>query len=339
MASAAVIALVAGLLVWSSWNQPPAAPTALRARSPIATSVHVTWSASKGGATIDHYLVLRNDRQVGSVPAGQTSYSDNGLSPGTRYRYTVIGESGAQRSAPSVATTVRTIAPAPVGVTETKRTWNTATFAWSPSPKGPAPTGYVIYRGGQVLRILPGTTGKYTITNLKPGTTTPYGVSSEWGTVESAQAGPVQVATLSPPLEGPVQVEVTTVSTPGGGASFKTGDRWSEAWNFTPDCVADKCTFKARMGLDPPDYQPKSFGMTMSRSGGGYAGRTTAQITECGSVQVRNNVILNVTGGQVTNGAWSSWTGTMVITSPYATANSTSYCPSQSWRFSVAGGA
>jgi len=37
-----------------------------------------------------HYLVLRNGRQVGSVPAGVVSWTNHGLAPGATYHYTVV---------------------------------------------------------------------------------------------------------------------------------------------------------------------------------------------------------------------------------------------------------
>ena len=63
-----------------------------------ATSVLVSWIPSQGGYTIDRYLVSRDGRQVGSVPASQTSYTDSGLAPGTAHRYTIVATSGTLRS-------------------------------------------------------------------------------------------------------------------------------------------------------------------------------------------------------------------------------------------------
>lgn len=333
----AALALIASLLVWASWNQSPVAPSAVRVMSPTATSARVTWTASKGGAAIGRYLVLRDGRQVGSVPASRTSYLDHGLRPGTTYRYTVIGESGTQRSAPSARATVRTIAPGPVDMTRTKKTWTTVTFTWSPSPKGPVPSRYVISRDGSVVDVVPGTTDRYTAPGLSAGTTYRYNVAAEWGGIRSVHGGAIQVATLSPPLRGLVQAEMTTVSTPGSGASFKAGDQWGEAWNFSPRCTTDSCTLKASLNFDPPSYRPRPFAMTMTRAGGAYAGSATAQITQCKSVRVQDTITLRITSRQVSNGAWNSWKGTMVIHSPYITVGSSYYCPSQNWRFSVTG--
>src|ERR1700761_4950747 len=64
-----VAALIVGLVVWSPWTPNP--PTGVRASSPTATSVVVSWQASSGSVVgPSNYLVLRNGSQVGSVSAG-----------------------------------------------------------------------------------------------------------------------------------------------------------------------------------------------------------------------------------------------------------------------------
>jgi hypothetical protein len=39
----------------------------------------------------------------------------------------------------------------------------------------------------------------------------------------------------------------------------------------------------------------------------------------------------------VQNGGWNAWSGTMVLSSPYVMASSTTFCPMQAWDFSVTG--
>jgi hypothetical protein len=40
--------------------------------------------------------------------------------------------------------------------------------------------------------------------------------------------------------------------------------------------------------------------------------------------------------GAVTNGAWSTWKGSMTVAEPYTTVGD-EYCPATSWTFSLAG--
>ncbi len=176
LAGVAVLGLIAGLLVWAPWHKAPVAPAAIVGRSPTATSVLVSWSPSRGGAAIDHYLVLRDGTQVGSVPASQTSYLDSGLAPGTAHRYWVIALSGTQRSQPSRALVVRTITPSPVGLAAGQVTWTTEEFTWSPPPNSPAPSGYAVFVNGAQVVTVTGATTSYGVTDLALATPT----STRW---------------------------------------------------------------------------------------------------------------------------------------------------------------
>ena len=339
VAGAVVVVLVAGILIWAPWHQAPVAPTAVHGQSPTATSVLVSWTPSKGGATIDKYLVLRNGAQVGSVTANQTSFLDSGLAPGTAYRYTVIAESGTQRSSPSLRDVVTTIAPSPVGLTAGQETWTTVTFHWSPSPKGPAPDSYVIYSGGSPVTTVPGTAGTYLVTGLSPGTSYQYQVTEKWGNHESVRSQALSLSTLAVPLEGSVPVAFKVVSTPGTGASLKVGEKWNDSWNFSSACSSTACTLTADAEFAPPNLSVQPFTVRLTSSGSGYAGTTKAKITQCQSINVENTVSLRIAPkqGGVSNGGWTSWTGTMVLTSPYVTASGGFYCPAQNWNFDLNG--
>ena len=82
-------ALVAGLLVWQPWSPRPIAPVSLTAESPTGTSVQLSWPAPNGGATPDHYVILRDGAQVAEVPGDETSWTNAGLRPGDKFRYEV----------------------------------------------------------------------------------------------------------------------------------------------------------------------------------------------------------------------------------------------------------
>jgi hypothetical protein len=339
VAGVVVAGLVAGLLVWAPWHQSPVAPTAVFASSRTATSVLVSWSASKGGATPDHYLVLRDGRQVGSVPASRTSYTDHGLAPGSRHRYAIIAEAGGQKSAASVkVAVVRTITPSPVGLSLAKATWTTVTLRWSSSPLGPVPDKYQIYSGANLVGVVSGSVDSYVSTGLTAGSSYKYEVAAVWGHAVSGPSSPFTALTLAPPLDGSTPVTVNTVSTPGDGASLSVGDHWSDTWQFEPDCASTKCTLTADAELAAPGFAAKRFTMTLRGSGRSYGGSATAQISTCGgSVKVTNTVTLSINAkGAVTNGAWDAWTGTMQVSTPYITVGD-EYCPTASWSFAVVG--
>ncbi|HZI05435.1 MAG TPA: carbohydrate binding domain-containing protein, partial [Archangium sp.] len=71
----------------SSDSTAPSVPSGLAAPSKTATSVSLTWTASTDASGIAGYDVYRNGSLVGSP--GSASYTDNGLSAGTTYSYTV----------------------------------------------------------------------------------------------------------------------------------------------------------------------------------------------------------------------------------------------------------
>ena len=333
-----VLGLTAGLLVWAPWHKVPVAPAAVHAQSPTATSVLVSWSASSGGATIDRYLILRDGTQVGSVPASQTSYLDNGLDPGTTHQYKIIAVSGTQQSQPSMSIAVRTITPSPIGLVLGQATWTSVQLHWSPPPNSPAPSGYAILVNGAPGATLPGGTTSYNDTGLQLATTYQYQVVAMWGSQQSSRSRALAVTTLAAPLQGSAPLQVKTLSTPGGGASLSVGETWSDSWTFTPSCTANGCTLKTNGEWAPPNLTTVPFTVNLTSSGAWYVGSTTAYISKCGSVNERNTVTLRITAdnGAVNKGAWSAWHGTWVVSSPYTTVGG-GYCPTQSWTFSLTG--
>ncbi len=332
-----MIVVAIAVLVWAPRHQVPAAPTGVRAQSPTATSVLVSWAPSQAGTT--RYLVQRDGKQVGSVPVGQTSYLDRGLAPGTAHRYTVIATSGRQRSSPSLATTVTTITPSPVSLRIRRQTRTTVAFDWSPAPNAPVPTQYVIYRGGTSIATVPGTVDAYRAAGLTPGTAYQYQVAARWGQRESSPSAALATVTLAPPLQGDVPVQLTTVSTPGSGASLKVGQKWSDTWTFSSACTANRCTLTTDAEFAAPGFTSQPFTMTLKFSNARYTGTAQADITKCGSASVKNTITLNIAArpGAVRHGGWNAWSGTMVLSSPYVRASSSTYCPAQSWSFSITG--
>ena len=67
---------------------PPSVPTGITA-TVSGTQVNLSWSPSTdpGGCGVAGYRVYRDNREIATVPAPTTSYSDAGLTPKTRYRY------------------------------------------------------------------------------------------------------------------------------------------------------------------------------------------------------------------------------------------------------------
>jgi hypothetical protein len=335
----ALVALVAGLLVWQPWNPPPNAPTAIHVVSPTATSVDVSWTASKGGAKPDHYIVFRDGKQAGVVPASQTSWTDNGLTPGSSHEYTVEAQGGGQQSGPSTKAAVTTITPPPVKLAVSQVTYTSEVLTWSPSPQGPQPDQYTIYDGTNSLGTVTGTTDSYALSGLTPGSNHQLTVTAHWGSATSGPAPALTAPALSPPLQGSVPLQFKTVSIPSGSSGITNGEHWSDTWQFSPTCSGSSCTMVDNGEFAPPNLGSKTFTVKLSPSGGGYSGSGTAKVTNCGGTAVTNTITLSLApnSGGVAHGGWNAWHGTMQLSSPYIQVSSTNYCPQQSWQFNLSG--
>jgi hypothetical protein len=209
--SVVVAALIAGVVVWAPWT--PSPPTAVHATSPTATTAVISWTASTGGFGPDHYLVLRDGKQIGLVPASATSYTDHGLVPGKTYHYTVIA-AGLVNSGPSATVTMRAATPSPAGLVTSQVTHTTVTLRWSPPPNAPIPDQYVIYNGANVVTTVPGTTTSYTDKAETAGAQFQYYVVAQWGSASSAPSAFANGQTLAPPLSQLVPVHIEFASVP-----------------------------------------------------------------------------------------------------------------------------
>jgi Fibronectin type III domain len=335
----ALVGLVVGLLVWQPWNPPPNPPTGVSLTSSTATSVLVSWVPAKGGATPASYVIYRDGKQVGTVSASKLSWTDTGLQPGSKHAYRVAAVGDGQQSGQTKAITVTTITPPPVGLATGKATWTSVDVHWAASPDGPEPTQYVVYNGTTQVAAVPGTTDSYELTGLTTGQKYQVSVAARWGSTSSAPSTSIQAGTLDAPLSGSVPLTVKVTSTPGSGASLTVGEHWTDTWQFSANCSSTSCTLSNSAEFDPPDLQVKQFTIKMSPSSGGYSGSTTAEVTKCGSVTVHNTISVSVypNSGAVSNGGWTKWNGTMTLSSPYTTASSSTFCPAQSWHFSLSG--
>jgi hypothetical protein len=331
--------LIAGLLIWQPWNPPPNAPTAVHVVSQTATSVDVSWTASQGGAKPDKYVIFRDGKQAGTVPASQTSWTDNGLAPGSSHQYTVAASASGRQSGASTKAGVTTITPPPTSLAVSKVGYTTEVLTWSPSAQGPQPDQYTIYDGTTQLGTVSGSADSYTLTGLSPGSDHQLTVTSRWGSATSAPSSSLDAPALSPPLSGSVPVQFTTVSVPGGSSGITNGEHWGDTWSFSPTCAGTSCTLTDSGEFAPPNLGNRTFTVKLSPAGSGYSGSTTAKVTNCGGTDVNNTITVTIApnSGAVSNGGWTAWHGTMQLSSPYIQVNSSNYCPAQSWQFNLTG--
>jgi len=305
-----------------------------------ASTAEITWTASGGIASPDHYLVLRDGQQVGSVPASETSFTDQDLTPGTTYNYVVVA-AGLVQSGHSAAVSVTTPAPSPVGLTVTHITHSTVALHWSPPRNAPAPDLYEIFNGPDLVDTIEGTVTSYTDAHQQPGNAFQYSVVAQWGNHKSRQSAPAIGELLALPVSGAAPVSVATTSVPGNGFSLSVGYHWDDVWSFSGTCSGDSCTISADVGIKwYQQYQSNPYTVTLRGSGGTYSGTAPVPQSEepkCGgSVLTSDTVTLTITAkGPVVKGAWQSWTGTMVYYEALATTSNGGYCPAGTWKFAV----
>ena len=147
----------------------PTAPVILGSPQQTTASITLTWAAAYDSAYTSadlSYAVYRDGQLAGTVPAGTTSFTDTGLSPGTAYPYTVTATDPAgNTSQPSAAFTQPTQKcpppPAPTGLTATAESGTTVSLVWN-AVTGPGAgcnvSSYLVKRGGVAIATPGGTT-------------------------------------------------------------------------------------------------------------------------------------------------------------------------------------
>ena len=335
----ALVGLVVGLLVWAPWSPAPQAPTAVRVSSPTATTALVRWTAPKGGATPDQYNILRDGKEQGIVLGNLTSWTDTGLTPGSKHSYAVITVGNGKKSAPSVTTSVTTIAPPPVDVTATDQTYTTETLRWSPPPNAPTPDLYTIYDtsdGKVVLDSVNGSQTSYAVSQLLPGVDYKFAVTATWGPAVSALSPDLVAPPLSVPLSGTVPVNFKVTSILAGSTGLTVGETWSDNWSFSASCQVATCTLTDKGSL-VSNVSP--FTAKLTPANGGYQGQAThVQFAHCGGVDSYNTFIVRIypDSGGVSSGAWTSWHGTLTIAAPFQSV-STGTCAAGEWDLDLSG--
>jgi hypothetical protein len=346
----AVLGLAIGLLIARPWTSPPLlAPVGVQAGPTTATTVRVSWQVARDSLQPAGFLVLRNERQVASVPGTELSYVDHGLVPGTPEHYTVVATSGGQRSRESDDVLATTQAPVPAAVSQTGSGLTTVTLTWTPPPDAPVPDQYRIEDSpGHIVATIPGRARSYTIARLSPSQGYQYYVQALWSGHPSPSSPVVNATTLAAPLAGYYSTKYLTTVSPGGGASLPAGTAWSDSWFFTPDCTGSQCPSVAvNIDFSPPKYTQTPIHLTLRPSRDNYTGTTTANVAACsslsaalGAADVTDTISVSIVPQKVRGGAWTAWQGTMQLYSPPATAatlNGNETCPAQSWYFTVTG--
>ncbi len=190
---------------------PPSVPTNLSATSVSTSQIDLSWTASTDNVGVAGYRIYRNGAQTGTTSG--TSYSDVGLSPATKYTYTVAaydaaGNVSAQSTSAS-ATTGSAQSPVITSFTATSKSiiaGQATTLSWTvtgnPSPSLSVSNGVGSVTGLTSISVSPAATTMYTLTatnsagsasanvtiSVAPDTTPPSVPSSVAATAETSSA-------------------------------------------------------------------------------------------------------------------------------------------------------
>lgn len=204
----------------------PSMPTGLRQTLAAKDQVTVAWSPSADNVGVAGYRVYFNGTFVKTQTA--TSYSRTGLACGTGYRISVSAydsagnrSSQASLTATTAACTVTqppaadTQAPAaPASLTAASVTESAVTLSWPAATDNVGVTGYSVYRDGQKVADVTGTTAS--VSGLSCGTSYAFAVDAvDAAGNRSGQASAAIGTSACPPPPPPADVTPPQVSLSG----------------------------------------------------------------------------------------------------------------------------
>lgn len=205
----------------------PVIPTGLAMVSKSNSSIVLKWNLSSDAVG---YRLYRDANKI--FEGDKAEYTDNGLTAGTTYIYTISAYNPVGESAKSSAITVKTDEPAPVippiptGLSLVSKTMTTVSLKWDSTT---AAAGYRLYRAN--TKVYEGTKRSHLDSNLTANTSYEYTVTSFNTTGESAKSAAFSVKTEElKPIAPLTPTGLTLVS--------KTATIISLKWNSSVNATA-----------------------------------------------------------------------------------------------------
>jgi chitodextrinase len=169
--------------IYSTDNVPPGVPAGLATTLVTQNQVNLSWNASSDNVGVTSYTIYRDGAVRGTVDGTTTAFQDTTVTPNTTYSYTVEAfDAAGNRSGQSTLLPVTTpsvpqdIEPPsiPANVRTTSITHLAVDLAWDGSTDNVGVTSYTIYRDGNLLASVNGTTTTYQDSAVTPDTSYSY---------------------------------------------------------------------------------------------------------------------------------------------------------------------
>ncbi|MDX6647153.1 MAG: hypothetical protein QOK40_2880 [Miltoncostaeaceae bacterium] len=230
----------------------PTVPIGLTAAAGGRTAIALSWSAATDDTAVAGYAIYRDGglTAIGTTTgAGATTFTDDGLAPGSTHSYEVDAVDAAghrsARSTPASTTTdpADTSAPTvPEGLAAVASGRTAIALSWSAATDDTAVTGYAIYRDGGATAIAATSPSvrAFTDTGLAPGSTHSYEVDAvDAAFNRSARSTPASTTTDPADTAAPTIPEGLTAAAGGPTAIALT---WSAATD--DDAVAGYAIYR-----------------------------------------------------------------------------------------------
>jgi chitodextrinase len=196
---------------------PPSIPDGLNATAISATQVDLSWNASSDNMGVTGYTIYRDGVELTGVSGSTLTFSDTGVSAATSYTYTVdaFDQAGnhSVQSAPVTVSTPDEPPSVPTGLAADASSGTQVDLSWNASTDNNVVAGYTIYRDGNTLASVSGTTLAYTDPTVQTGVTYSYSLDAyDDAGNHSAQSAPVNVTIPDQPPSTPTGLTANAVS-------------------------------------------------------------------------------------------------------------------------------
>lgn len=254
-------------------NQPPSTPGNLQANGISETQVSLSWNPSTDDGSVSLYRIFRDSSQIGTSTTA--TFVDSGMSSGESHQYQVMAvDDEGSESALSLAVTGSTLpdttSPSvPAGVQATGTTTTSIQVTWLASTDNYALFGYRVYRdGNQVAEItgtsfldsglLPDASHTYTIKALDAaGNTSGFSDSAIGSTFPVSDPGPGPSSVSNGDFEAGMSSWTFYTSGSGSAVASSPGYAGSSAARITINNAASNIQlFQNGVSLEPnTDYR------------------------------------------------------------------------------------